>query len=198
MSRRANRSKATRFAPRSPYAASKAAADLLALAYHATYGVPVADHARLQHLRPEPVSREDRPALRHQSDRRSARARLWRRPADPRLALRRRSRARHPARARARRAGRRLQCRRRHAANESRADPRADATAAAVRWTRTSSTSPTAPGHDRRYAVNSRRSCARWAGARTRPFDDGIARTVAWYRDNESWWRPLKAGLPIA
>ena len=27
--------------PRSPYAASKAAADLLALAYHATYGVPV-------------------------------------------------------------------------------------------------------------------------------------------------------------
>jgi dTDP-glucose 4,6-dehydratase len=24
-------------------------------------------------------------------------------------------------------------------------------------------------------------------------FETGLADTLAWYRDNESWWRPLKA-----
>jgi dTDP-glucose 4,6-dehydratase len=30
------------------------------------------------------------------------------------------------------------------------------------------------------------------------PFDDGLAATVRWYRDNRSWWEPLKesAALP--
>jgi dTDP-glucose 4,6-dehydratase len=47
------------------------------------------------------------------------------------------------------------------------------------------------PGHDRRYALD----CARiealgWRP--TMPFDEGIARTIAWYRENEAWWRPLK------
>jgi dTDP-glucose 4,6-dehydratase len=23
-------------------------------------------------------------------------------------------------------------------------------------------------------------------------FDEGLAATVQWYRDNEEWWRPLK------
>jgi dTDP-glucose 4,6-dehydratase len=48
------------------------------------------------------------------------------------------------------------------------------------------------PGHDRRYAVNSERLRALgWSPSVG--LDDGIARTVAWYRENESWWRPLKA-----
>ena len=25
-------------------------------------------------------------------------------------------------------------------------------------------------------------------------FEDGLAETVAWYRDNRAWWEPLKAG----
>ena len=25
-------------------------------------------------------------------------------------------------------------------------------------------------------------------------FDEGLERTVAWYRDNESWWQPIKSG----
>jgi dTDP-glucose 4,6-dehydratase len=25
-------------------------------------------------------------------------------------------------------------------------------------------------------------------------FDDGLATTVGWYRENEAWWRALKAG----
>jgi dTDP-glucose 4,6-dehydratase len=46
-------------------------------------------------------------------------------------------------------------------------------------------------GHDRRYAVDGSRIAA--IGWRPEmPFGDGIARTIEWYRDNESWWRPLK------
>jgi dTDP-glucose 4,6-dehydratase len=47
------------------------------------------------------------------------------------------------------------------------------------------------PGHDRRYALDS----SKLLGLGWRPaaaFEDGLAATVAWYRDNESWWRPLK------
>jgi dTDP-glucose 4,6-dehydratase len=25
-------------------------------------------------------------------------------------------------------------------------------------------------------------------------FADGLARTVDWYRDNESWWEPIRSG----
>lgn len=47
-------------------------------------------------------------------------------------------------------------------------------------------------GHDRRYCVDTSRLTA--LGWRPRvPFDEGIARTIAWYRANEAWWRPLKA-----
>ncbi len=51
------------------------------------------------------------------------------------------------------------------------------------------------PGHDRRYSLD----CAKlralgWAPEV--PFADGLARTVAWYRDHESWWRPLKEADP--
>jgi dTDP-glucose 4,6-dehydratase len=48
------------------------------------------------------------------------------------------------------------------------------------------------PGHDRRYALD----CSRIAALGWRPtvaFDDGIARTIEWYRANEAWWRPLKS-----
>jgi dTDP-glucose 4,6-dehydratase len=26
------------------------------------------------------------------------------------------------------------------------------------------------------------------------PFEQGIEQTVAWYRDNEEWWGPLRSG----
>lgn len=51
------------------------------------------------------------------------------------------------------------------------------------------------PGHDRRYAVNSNK--LRALGWKPQvPFEEGIARTIDWYRANESWWRPLKAEVP--
>ena len=83
------RARATRCSPSSPYAASKAGGDLQVLAYVRTYGVDASHHARLEHLRAEPVPGEDHPALRDQRARRRAAAALRRRPPDARLASRR-------------------------------------------------------------------------------------------------------------
>jgi dTDP-glucose 4,6-dehydratase len=48
-------------------------------------------------------------------------------------------------------------------------------------------------GHDRRYAVDTRKLRGLgWAPEVT--LDDGIRLTARWYRDNEAWWRPLKSG----
>jgi dTDP-glucose 4,6-dehydratase len=50
------------------------------------------------------------------------------------------------------------------------------------------------PGHDRRYAVDSTK-LARLTGWRPAiPFEQGIARTVEWFRKNEPWWRAIKEG----
>jgi dTDP-glucose 4,6-dehydratase len=47
------------------------------------------------------------------------------------------------------------------------------------------------PGHDRRYSLDT--SKLESLGWRPRaPFDQGLAETVAWYRKNERWWRPIK------
>ena len=49
------------------------------------------------------------------------------------------------------------------------------------------------PGHDRRYALDS--SKLRALGWRPEHrFEEGLAETVAWYRDNRAWWEPLKSG----
>jgi len=49
------------------------------------------------------------------------------------------------------------------------------------------------PGHDRRYAVDcSKLKRLGWAPAVS--FDGGLKETVEWYRQNESWWRPIKSG----
>jgi dTDP-glucose 4,6-dehydratase len=48
-------------------------------------------------------------------------------------------------------------------------------------------------GHDRRYAIDdSKLRGLGWAPARS--FDEGLASTVAWYRDNRAWWEPIKSG----
>jgi dTDP-glucose 4,6-dehydratase len=51
------------------------------------------------------------------------------------------------------------------------------------------------PGHDRRYSLD----CAKLRGlgwTPTVPFEDGLRRTVDWYRSHEGWWRPLKEANP--
>jgi dTDP-glucose 4,6-dehydratase len=47
-------------------------------------------------------------------------------------------------------------------------------------------------GHDRRYSVDvTKVRGLGWDVARS--LDDALAETVAWYRDNRWWWEPLKA-----
>jgi dTDP-glucose 4,6-dehydratase len=49
------------------------------------------------------------------------------------------------------------------------------------------------PGHDRRYALDAAKARALgWSPAVA--FAKGLAETVAWYRDREDWWRPIKSG----
>ena len=47
------------------------------------------------------------------------------------------------------------------------------------------------PGHDRRYSVDSSRiEALGWQA--TRVFEDALAETIAWYRERRDWWEPLK------
>jgi dTDP-glucose 4,6-dehydratase len=50
---------------------------------------------------------------------------------------------------------------------------------------------PDRPGHDRRYSLDTTKlSSLGWQPRM--PFDDGLADTARWYRENEWWWRPIK------
>ena len=49
------------------------------------------------------------------------------------------------------------------------------------------------PGHDYRYAVDVDK-LERLGWAPRTEFREGMERTVRWYQENESWWRPLKSG----
>ncbi len=49
------------------------------------------------------------------------------------------------------------------------------------------------PGHDRRYALDVIKICGLgWEPAHT--CEEAIEKTVRWYVENEWWWRPIKSG----
>ncbi len=51
------------------------------------------------------------------------------------------------------------------------------------------------PGHDRRYSLDT--SKIQSIGWKPRvAFEQGLAETVAWYQQNEWWWRPIKEADP--
>jgi dTDP-glucose 4,6-dehydratase len=53
------------------------------------------------------------------------------------------------------------------------------------------------PGHDHRYSLDT--SKLRTLGWRpTHTLAEGLPETVAWYRDNRSWWEPIKSGEYLA
>ncbi len=51
------------------------------------------------------------------------------------------------------------------------------------------------PGHDRRYALDPSKIMAETGWAPETDMAAGMRETVQWYRDNEAWWRPAKAGV---
>ena len=51
------------------------------------------------------------------------------------------------------------------------------------------------PGHDRRYSLDTAKLRALGWTPR-HDFEEGLAQTVAWYRENEWWWRPIKEQDP--
>ncbi len=50
------------------------------------------------------------------------------------------------------------------------------------------------PGHDRRYALDVSRAEAELGWKAGTGFEEGLAATVEWYRANEPWWREIKSG----
>jgi len=49
------------------------------------------------------------------------------------------------------------------------------------------------PGHDRRYSLASEKLRALGWQAQVH-FDEGLQRTVDWYRENTWWWEPIRSG----
>jgi dTDP-glucose 4,6-dehydratase len=50
------------------------------------------------------------------------------------------------------------------------------------------------PGHDHRYAVDCAKIERELGWRPCASFEDGLARTVAWYLDNQAWWRGILDG----
>ncbi len=48
------------------------------------------------------------------------------------------------------------------------------------------------PGHDARYAIDATKLETELGWKARENFESGIEKTVRWYLDNEAWWRPLR------
>ncbi len=48
-------------------------------------------------------------------------------------------------------------------------------------------------GHDRRYSLDTSKARDELGYSPGVSFDEGLASTIAWYHQNRSWWEPLKA-----
>jgi len=49
-------------------------------------------------------------------------------------------------------------------------------------------------GHDLRYAVDSAKLSSQLGWTPQVPFEEGLCRTVQWYRDREDWWQMILSG----
>ena len=57
---------------------------------------------------------------------------------------------------------------------------------------------PDRPGHDRRYLLDSTKLREELGWRDDVPFEEGLAETVRWYVDHRDWWQPLKERAPVA
>ena len=56
---------------------------------------------------------------------------------------------------------------------------------------------PDRPGHDRRYLLDSSKLREELGWSPEHDFDAGLASTVEWYREHRDWWEPLKQRAPV-
>jgi dTDP-glucose 4,6-dehydratase len=57
---------------------------------------------------------------------------------------------------------------------------------------------PDRPGHDRRYLLDSSKLRNELGWAPAFEFDDGLRATVEWYAEHRAWWEPLKQRAPVS
>ena len=57
---------------------------------------------------------------------------------------------------------------------------------------------PDRPGHDRRYLLDSSKIRRELGWSPSISFGDGLRGVSGWYADNRSWWEPLKERAPVA
>jgi len=51
------------------------------------------------------------------------------------------------------------------------------------------------PGHDHRYAIDAAKITRELGWQPTRTFNQGLAETVRWYLDRRDWWQPIREGI---
>ncbi|WP_434740496.1 dTDP-glucose 4,6-dehydratase [Micromonospora sp. SH-82] len=183
-------------APNSPYAASKAGADLMALAFHRTHGLPVVvtrgsntygPYQYPEKLVPRFVTNllDGRPVPLYGD---GGNVRDWMHVDDHArglaLALRRgrAGRVYHLG------GGTEL-------TNRELTERLVDACGAtwdSVRYV------PDRQGHDRRYSLDTSVSREELGFVPATPFDTGLAETVLWYREHRSWWSGADPEVPVA
>ena len=201
---------ATPYEPNSPYSASKAGADHLVRAYHATYGVPALITNCSNNYGPYQFPEKLIPLMILNALEGEAAADLRRRPQRARLALRRGSLRGDPARARARAAGREIQPRRLRRARERRdrrravrgararsipaAENPALARAGVAAYADLKRFVADRPGHDRRYAIDSARAQKELGWRPAHDLAAGLAATVQWYLDHRDWCEAVQSG----
>src|SRR4051794_3985637 len=56
---------------------------------------------------------------------------------------------------------------------------------------------PDRPGHDRRYLLDSSKIRDELGWEPQVPFEQGLTDTVRWYRANRDWWEPLRDRAPV-
>ncbi len=56
---------------------------------------------------------------------------------------------------------------------------------------------PDRPGHDRRYLLDSSKIRTELGWAPEWDFETGLRETVAWYAEQRDWWEPLKERAPV-
>ncbi|MBW8486207.1 dTDP-glucose 4,6-dehydratase [Actinomadura parmotrematis] len=175
--------------PNSPYAASKAAADLLALSYHRTHGLDVrvtrcannyGPHHHPEKLIPLFVTRllEGRRVPLYGDGRN---VRDWLHVDDHARAIELVRAAGAPGEVYNIGGGT-------HLTNRELTGLLLDATGAG--WDSVEHV-PDRKGHDRRYAVDDGKIRAELGYAPRTGFAEGLAATVTWYRENRRWWEPL-------